>query len=101
MPITPSNVVQVNELFKWIIEGDYQLDPAIVFNIQKLWKGAAKAIANASIQRTTNVDLIEAELTKKKQSDRGKGKSYAFGHMLNKETIKEREAFKMLKEKYT
>ena len=61
---TPVNVAQVDELFKTII-GQTHLDPAIVLKIQKLRKGACKAIANASIQRTANVDLITAELTKK------------------------------------
>ena len=50
------------------------------------------------IQRTTNVDLIKAELAKKKQSNWGKGKNYAFKRVLNLETIKEREAYKQLKE---
>jgi hypothetical protein len=44
------------------------------------------------------VDLIEAELTKKKRSNQEKGKNYAFGRVLNKETIKERQAFAEFKE---
>jgi hypothetical protein len=40
-----------------------------MLGIQKLSKGASKAIAKASIQRTTNVDLITAELTRKKLSN--------------------------------
>jgi hypothetical protein len=50
-------------------------------------------VANAVIQRTTNVDLVVAKLTKKKWSNREKGKQYAFGRVLNKETILEREDF--------
>ena len=65
VPNIPANVVQVDELFKTII-GQIHLDPAIVLKIQKLRKGTCKAIANASIQWTANVDLITAELTKKK-----------------------------------
>ena len=60
-----ANIAQVDELFKTII-GQTYLDPAIVLKIQKLRKGTCKAIANASIQQTANVDLIIAELTKKK-----------------------------------
>jgi hypothetical protein len=93
VPITLANIAQVNELFQRIIKGERQLDPAIVLQIQKLCKGASKAIANVSIQHTTNIDLIEAELTKKKRANRKRGKNYAFGRVLNEETIKEREAF--------
>jgi predicted acetyltransferase len=64
----------------------------LFYKIQKLCKGASKAIANVSIQRTTNIDLIEAELTKKR-ANRKRGKNYVFGRVLNEETIKEREAF--------
>ena len=70
VPITPSNVAEVDKLFKRIVEGESRLDPATALNIRKLSKGACKAIANASIQRITNVDLITAELTEKKRSNR-------------------------------
>jgi len=53
VPITPANIAQVDELFERIIKGKHQLDPAIVLQIQKLRKGASKALANVSIQRTT------------------------------------------------
>jgi DDE superfamily endonuclease len=98
VPITPANIAQVNELFKQIVEGEHKLDSAVILQIQKLRKGASKALANVSIQRTTNVGLIEAELTKKKRSNREKGKNYTFGRVLNKETIKERQAFAKFKE---
>ena len=49
MLITLSNVAQVNPLFKQIIKGDKHLDLALALAIQKLRKGAAKAIANSSI----------------------------------------------------
>jgi hypothetical protein len=101
VPITPANIAQVGELFQRIIEGERQLNLAIVLQIQKLCKGASKAIANVSIQRTTNIDLIEAKLTKKKRANRKRGKNYAFGRVLNEETIKEREAFVEFKEYWT
>jgi len=96
--ITPANVAQVDKLFKQIIQGKHQLDLAIVLQIQKLRKRALKAIANASIQHTANVDLIKAELRNKKRSNQAKGKNYGFARVLNKETIKEQEEFYLFKD---
>ena len=87
MPITPANITQVDELFQQIVKGEHQLDPALALQIQKLRKGASKAIANSIIQRTTNVKLITAKMTKKKQSNQQKGKNYGFGRVLNAETL--------------
>jgi hypothetical protein len=98
VPITPANVAQVDELFQRIIQGEHQLDLAIVLQIQKLRKGASKAMANASIQRTANVDLVEAKLRNKKRSNRPKSKNYGFARVLNEETIKEREDFYLFKD---
>lgn len=98
VPITPTNIAQVDKLFKQIIQGEHQLDLAIVLQIQKLRKGALKAIANALIQRTTNMDLIKAKLRNKKRSNRAKGKNYSFACVLNEETIKEREEFYSFKD---
>jgi hypothetical protein len=98
VPITPANVAQVEELFKRIVECEPQLDPETLLKLQKLSKGASKAIANAFIQRTTNVDLITAELTKKKRSNRKNEQNYAYGRVLNKETIQEREDYCKLQE---
>ena len=33
VPVTPSNIAQVDKLFQRIIEGEHQLDPAIVLQI--------------------------------------------------------------------
>lgn len=98
VPITPANMAQIDELFKQIVEGKHQLDPVIVLQIQKLCKGVSKAMANGLIQRTTNVGLITAELTKKKQSNCEKGKNYICGRVLNAETLQEHEAFALFKE---
>jgi len=98
VPITLANVAQVDELFQRIIKGKHQLDPALVLQIQKLRKGASKAIADSVIQRTTNVELITAEMTKKKQSNRQKGKNYGFRRVLNAKTLREREGFCLLQE---
>ena len=98
MPITPANITQVDELFQRIVEGEHQLDPALVLQIQKLRKGASKAIADSIIQRTTNVKLITAKITKKKQLNRQKGKNYGFGRVLNAETLREREGFCLFQE---
>jgi hypothetical protein len=93
VPFTPLNVAQVERLLKTIVESQSQLNAEVMLGIQKLSKGASKAIANASIQRTTNVDLITAELTRKKRSNRQKNKNYAYGRVLNEEIIQEREAY--------
>jgi hypothetical protein len=94
VPITPGNVAQVDELFKRIVEGEPGLDPATVLKIQKLCKGASRAIADVSIQRATNVDLITAELTKKKRSSRQRDhQHHTFGRVLNESTLRERESF--------
>jgi hypothetical protein len=66
--------------------------------IQKLQKGASKAFSNSIIQRTTNVKLISAKITKKKQANQEKGKDYSFGHILNAKTIQERKGFCIFKE---
>jgi len=89
---TTANIAQVNSLFQQILKGE-KLDPATVFCLQKLQKSASKAIANSTIQRMTNVELIAAEITKKKQANRAKGKNYSFARVLNAETLQEREAF--------
>ena len=98
VPITPANVLQVDLLFQQILEGELQLDPETAFKLQKLRNAASKAIANSLIQRTTNTELITAELTKKKRSNRERGRNYVFGRVLNGETLREREAFNMFKE---
>ena len=87
MPITLANVVQVDELFKQIVEGKPQLDTAIALEFQKLSKGACKAIANALLQRITNADLIIAELTEKKWLNGQKDKNCAYGCVLSEEVI--------------
>jgi hypothetical protein len=90
--ITLANVVQVDQPFNWIVEGE-NLDLAMLQKLQKLRNAASLAIANSSLQRTTNVDLIVAKKTKKKRSNRQKGKQYIYSQVLNEETIQEREAF--------
>jgi len=59
------NETQVDKLFKTIIDQTY-LDLTIVLKIQKFRKDACKVITNTLIQQTANVDLITAELIKKK-----------------------------------
>jgi hypothetical protein len=90
--ITPANVAQVNHLFDWIVEGE-NLDPITLQKLQKLRNAASLALADRDLQRAENIDLIFAENAKKKRSNREKGKQYAYGRVLNEETIQEREAF--------
>jgi hypothetical protein len=61
--------------------------------LEKLRNATSLAIANSNLQRMTNLDLIVAKKTKKKQSNRGKGKQYVYSRVLNNETIKKREAY--------
>jgi hypothetical protein len=79
-------------LFSQIVEGE-NFDSAMLQKLQKLRNAVSLAIASSNLQRTTSVDLIVAEKAKKKRSNRQKGKQYAYGRVLNKETIQEREAF--------
>jgi hypothetical protein len=69
------------------------LNPVMLQKLQKLHNAASLAIVDSNLQRTTNVDLIVAEKTKKKRANRQKGKQYAYSRVLNEETITEREAF--------
>jgi hypothetical protein len=84
-------------LFNWIVEGE-NLNPAMLQKLQKLRNAASLAIADSNLQRTTNVDLIVAKKTKKKRANRQKGKQYAYGQVLNEETIAERGAFCMFRD---
>jgi hypothetical protein len=59
--ITLLNVAQVEDLFQGIIKGELQLDPVIFAKLNKLLKGASKAIANAKIQHSTHAELIAAK----------------------------------------
>jgi hypothetical protein len=59
--------------------------------LQKLLKGATKAIANAKIQHSTNAELIAAKETQKRCNKRSK-KNYGFARVMDAELIEEREA---------
>ena len=69
MPVISANMTQVEELFKQILKEELQLNPESVLKLKKLSTCISKAIANAFIQCTTNVDLITTELMKKKCSN--------------------------------
>jgi hypothetical protein len=84
-------------LFNSIVETEY-LDPAILQKLQKLRNAASFALANSNLQRAENINLITAEKTKKKRSNREKGKQYAYGRVMNEETIREREAYCMFQD---
>jgi len=51
------NVIEVKNLVKWVLK-DETLDPAIVLQIKKLHKVAVKAIADTTIQSSTNEELL-------------------------------------------
>ena len=52
-------------LFEEVLQGD--LDPAIAFKVQKIYKATDKAIADLQIQQTTNDILLEALNEKKRR----------------------------------
>ena len=55
--LTSRNVMKVENLIKQILK-DEVLDSAIVLQIKKLSKVAVKAIANTTIQSSTNEELL-------------------------------------------
>ena len=55
--LTSRNVTEVKNLVKQILK-DETLDPAIVLQIKKLHKVAVKAIADTTIQSSTNEELL-------------------------------------------
>ena len=55
--LTPRNVTEVEDLVKRVLEGE-TLDPAIALQIKKLRKIAVKAIADTTIQSSTNKELL-------------------------------------------
>ena len=57
--------MQVKALFEEVLQGD--LDPAIAFKVQKMYKATDKAMAGLQIQQSTNDILLEALNEKKKR----------------------------------
>ena len=55
--LTPRNVTEVENLVKWVLK-DETLDSVIALQIKKLCKIAVKAIADTTIQSSTNKELL-------------------------------------------
>jgi hypothetical protein len=55
-------------------------------------------MADAIIERSENIELISAELRKKKRANQSKDKSYQFAGVLNQETVQEWEAYCVFEE---
>ena len=68
VPITPGNVIEVQELIKSI--ANQGLNSIILEQLAKLEKGACKAIATIQLQSTANNKLIKAIKEKKKREKR-------------------------------
>jgi hypothetical protein len=90
VPITPSNVAQVEELIRGVCQGNGALDPIILQHIHKLAKGACKAIANVEIQQSTNTELLEAVAQNSRRSKRT-GEHYGLARVMGLEVVQERE----------
>jgi len=91
LAMTPTNVAQVQELIRHICKANGAVDPIALQHLNKIGKGACQAIANAQIQRLTNVQLLAALEQKKQQANR-LNEHYGFAQVMGCEVIKERQA---------
>ena len=89
VPITPANVLEVQELIKSI--ADQGLDCIVLERLAKLEKGACKAIATAQLQSTANDKLIKA-IKEKKKREKGptNQQHYGYARVMDLEAVQER-----------
>jgi hypothetical protein len=85
---TPANILQVEVLLHQAIANSNSNNLEI---ISKLSKAACRAIADAHIQRSTNIELVKAAKAKprKRSSTR---ENYGQARVMDMEVVKEREA---------
>jgi hypothetical protein len=57
IPVTPANVAQIQELVKVIAEGG--MNDLAIQHLQKLEKGACKALTSAQLQSIANAKMME------------------------------------------
>jgi hypothetical protein len=83
--LTPANILQVEELVNQVLANKLYLNPVIALQIQKLCKGACKAIADCTVQQLTNTELIAAAKQQRKHYNRiYKNYSYTRVNILDK-----------------
>lgn len=95
--VTPVNTQEVHMVISQILQGDTR-NPAIATRLLKLEKAAIKAMADSSLQRLTNGDLITANRRQKARSKRSTA-HYGQARILNLAVITERQQKQAEKEK--
>jgi DDE superfamily endonuclease len=100
IPTTPANIKEVELLFNRIFQGNPSLDTLALSQLQKLQKGACKAIASAETHRITNDRLLEVAKAENKRGKRNKGnrKDCNYGRVMGIEVIEQRRQFAKEKE---
>ena len=88
--LTLANIPQVEELVNQVLANEPYLNPVIAFQIQKLRKGACKAIADRTVQQLTNAELIAAAKQQRKRHNRIH-ENYSYARVMDLEVVKERE----------
>ena len=97
MENTPANVKQVDALVCKISE-DAHLGPGNVLALNKLVKGVKHAMADSTLLRITNTELITAN-TRKNDRQHRKGGTYGEARVLSLEDIKRRKEWAINKQK--
>ena len=86
--LTPATTLQVQQIMRKAKEGgDLEL------MVQKVGKAATLAIAEATIQNRTNIDLLDLNSRKERKNNRVKG-NYGNARVLNQAVLDERQAAK-------
>jgi len=87
----PTNVKEIELLFKRVFEGNQGLDILTLDQLKKLQKGACKAITVAETQQITNERLLEVAKEEKNRNKRKKGKDYRIGRVIGIEVLEQRD----------
>src|SRR6266487_3314145 len=87
--LTSRNMTEVKNLVKQILK-DKTLDSAIVLQIKKLHKIAVKAIADTTIQSSTNEELLMQLKKRKKREAQINEQLAGYDRYLESEILKER-----------
>ena len=86
--LTSKNVTEVKNLVKQVLK-DETLDSTIVLQIKKLHKIAVKAIADTTIQSSTNEELLMQLKKRKEREARTNERLAGYGRYLGSEVLKE------------
>jgi hypothetical protein len=83
--------LKFKSLFNTFVKVTAPLNPLVLQHLNKVGKGACQALANAQIQRSTNIQLLAA-LEQKKQRANRSNEHYGFARVMDFDVIKERQA---------